>query len=269
MPRAKASQSRGPHSALFAGRTCMRSLQRAWRSPLAVLPAANAKPMSRVCVPESFPAAGWQRCTRRERRLSAAAPATRLRALLATRMALRARGIARRERHAYIASLRAASSSRPPNGDDARVARGGFQRPRPQRACMLYLQRAWRSALAVLPAANAKPMSQVCVPESFPAAGWRRCTRRDRRLSAAAPATRPQCACMLYLPRAWRSARGMARRERHAYIAGLRARVLRGRRMATMHASREAAFSGRARNALACSTCHAHGAPRSRYCSPR
>ncbi len=40
------------------------------------------------------------------------------------------------------------------------------------------------------------------------------------------------------------------------------------RRMATMHASREAAFSGRARNAPACSTCNAHGAPRSRYCAP-
>jgi len=30
---------------------------------------------------------------------------------------------------------------------------------------MLYLQRAWRSKLAVLPAANAMPMSPVYLPE--------------------------------------------------------------------------------------------------------
>ncbi|WP_250500145.1 hypothetical protein [Caballeronia sp. GAWG1-5s-s] len=48
---------------------------------------------------------------------------------------------------------------------------------------------------------------------------------------------------MSFLQRAWRYARGIARRERHADATRLRARVVRGGRMATMPPSREAPFS--------------------------
>ncbi len=119
-------------------------------------------------------------------------------------------------------------------------------RAAPESACMRFLPRAWRSALAVLPAATPCRCRWSACPSSLrPPNGDDAAVVRGgfpgrvgTRLHAILATRMELCAS------------GVARRERHADVAGPRARVVRGRAMATMPPSREAALGAAPRTRL-------------------